>query len=128
MGTRNLLHINQLNSFTNWLKKDGWEIYAPKGMYEALRAKKEKRWIIVYRRANPREHLSLRDKDCDIVRQFLKSAKSVFESAIDFNKLAILISAKIYLESISSSARSKNKLSSSCLSTTVSLQIFTVIK
>lgn len=73
MGTRNLLHINQLNSFTNWLKKDGWVIQKPKGMYEALRATKGKRWIIVYRRLKPKEHLSLCDRDCDIVRQFLKS-------------------------------------------------------
>lgn len=75
MAQRCLLHISKLEAFSEWLEKDGWQICDTKGFYEVLRAKKEKRWLIVYRKLDVKEHYSILDKDYGIVRSFLKSQK-----------------------------------------------------
>jgi hypothetical protein len=76
MATRNLLHKIHLEAFKEWLKNDGWAILdGARGLYEVIRAKKGDRWLIVYRKADAKEHYSVRDVDCGIVRNFLRRKK-----------------------------------------------------
>ena len=75
MATRNLLHQSKLGDFTEWLVLDGWKIHPSKGLYEVLRAKKHDRLLIVYRKADAKEHYSVMDKDCGVVRAFLRSMR-----------------------------------------------------
>ena len=73
MATRNLLHKSHLEEFKAWLIKSGHEIHDPKGAYEVLRASKGAKCLIVYCRANSKEHYSVRDIDNMTVIRFLRS-------------------------------------------------------
>lgn len=77
MANRHTLHISKLDSFKEWLAKDGWEIEEPKGVWEVLRARKFGRNnpLIVYRKADAKEHLSLMDRDSGVVGAFLRDCK-----------------------------------------------------
>lgn len=65
MRSRQLLHVNDLNDFSNFLKSHGWQINPPKGEWEVLRAVREdhKDPLLVYTKAqthrgNPVRHLT----------------------------------------------------------------------
>ena len=77
MANRYTLHKNSLEDFQNWLVADGWEIEKPKGTYEVLRARKAGRSqpLIVYTKADAKEHLTVMDRDFEIVRAFLRDKK-----------------------------------------------------
>ena len=77
MANRHTLHISKLEDFKKWLVKDGWEIEEPKGIYEVLRAKKNGRQnpLIVYTKADAKEHLSIMDRDSGIVGAFLRDCR-----------------------------------------------------
>ena len=66
MATRNLL----------WLIDNGWEIHEPKGVYEAIRAKKDGKWIIVYRKSGAKEHFTVRDPDYWLIRDFYRKRRT----------------------------------------------------
>lgn len=78
MANRHTLHISKLDDFKEWLVKDGWEIEDPKGIYEVLRARKpgRKNPIIVYKKLDTKEHLSLMDRDIGVVKAFLRDARN----------------------------------------------------
>lgn len=73
MANRNTLHSNKLDAFRKWLIKTGWTIEEPKGIWEVLRAKKAGRQnpLIVYQKMN-KEHLSVLDRDIDVIKRFLQ--------------------------------------------------------
>lgn len=75
MAMRNLLHQSKLGAFERWLENDGWTICAVKGFYEVLRAKKNGRYLLVYRKLDAKEHYSVMDADCGIVRKFLAAER-----------------------------------------------------
>ena len=77
MANRHTLHISKLEDFKKWLVKDGWEIEEPNGIYEVLRARKagKKNPLIVYTKADAKEHLSLMDRDSGVVGAFLRDCK-----------------------------------------------------
>lgn len=76
MANRHTLHFNQLEKFTNWLIKNDWEIKPlSKSQYEVLRATKNKEWVIIYKRADAKEHYSLTDKTIKIVNKWLRELK-----------------------------------------------------
>lgn len=83
MANRHTLHVNKLEVFKEWLIKDGWEIEEPRGCYEVLRARKQSRRnpLIVYRKADVKEHLSLMDRDSGVVRAFLRDHKQQMSNA-----------------------------------------------
>ena len=83
MANRYTLHINSLEVFQNWLVADGWEIEKPKGTYEVLRARKAGRQqpLIVYTKADAKEHLTVMDRDFEIVRAFLRDKKKTQTNA-----------------------------------------------
>lgn len=76
MANRHTLHSNKLDVFRKWLIKTGWTIEEPKGIWEVLRAKKAGRQnpLIVYQKMN-KEHLSVLDRDIDIIKDFLRDNK-----------------------------------------------------
>ena len=77
MANRYTLHISKLEDFKKWLVKDGWEIEEPKGIYEVLRARKQGRQnpLIVYTKADAKEHLSIMDRDSGVIGAFLKDCR-----------------------------------------------------
>ena len=77
MANRHRLHISKLQEFEQWLLKDGWTIDKPKGVYEVLRARKSGRQnpLIVYQKANVKEHLSVMDRDVGVIGAYLKECK-----------------------------------------------------
>ena len=73
MANRNTLHISKLESFKNWLIKDGWEILPlSKNPYEVLRASKMgiSNPLIVYS-GKSKEHLSFANEWLPVVEAFL---------------------------------------------------------
>ena len=71
MAVRNLLSKNKLEAFKQWLEENKWQIVPVKGEYEILRGKRNGRCIIIYERNNSKEHLSVRDCDVDVIKEFL---------------------------------------------------------
>ena len=73
MANRCLLHKSKLEPFKNWLEERGWTIEQTKGDYEVLRARYSERQqpLIIYEKLDAKEHLSITDKDANIVRAFL---------------------------------------------------------
>ena len=72
MATRSMLHINRLKDFELFLVKKGYAIVeTSKNPYEVLRAKKDKDTVIIYMKANAREHLSVMEKDVALVNEFI---------------------------------------------------------
>ncbi len=73
MANRNTLHISKLESFKNWLIKDGWELLPlSKNPYEVLRASKMgiSNPLIVYS-GKSKEHLSFANEWLPVVEAFL---------------------------------------------------------
>ena len=83
MANRYTLHKNSLEDFQSWLVADGWEIEKPKGIYEVLRARKAGRQqpLIVYTKADAKEHLTVMDRDLEIVGAFLRDKKKTQTNA-----------------------------------------------
>lgn len=75
MAERCLLHQNKLDLLKWWLSSRGYEIQATKGMYEVLRAKKGKDTVIIFKKAGAKEHLSVQQKDHNLIRQFIRETK-----------------------------------------------------
>ena len=75
MPNRHVLHIKHLDRFKDWLRNDGFMIEEPKGDYEILRARKNKKLLIVYDRNNVKEHFTVRDCDFAVVGAFLRDIK-----------------------------------------------------
>ncbi len=83
MANRYTLRKNSLEDFRSWLVADGWEIEKPKGIYEVLRARKAGRQqpLIVYTKADAKEHLTVMDRDFENVRAFLRDKKKTQTNA-----------------------------------------------
>lgn len=73
MANRSLLHKKKLEPFKNWLLANGWKLEEPKGEYEVLRARYSEKQepLIIYEKLDAKEHLTVMDKDFNIVRAFL---------------------------------------------------------
>jgi len=73
MAARALLHKNRLNDLETFLENKGYMILATsKNPYEVLRARKEKDTVIIYCKSSAKEHLSVMDKDYNLIREFIK--------------------------------------------------------
>lgn len=76
MAIRTLLHMNKLKDFESWLEKQGYMILpTSKNPYEILRAKKDKDTVIIYQKSDSKEHLSIMDKDYDLIHEFMMESK-----------------------------------------------------
>lgn len=77
MAERCLLHKNKLDLFRWYLESLGYEIQPTKSHYEVLRAKKGKDTVIIFTRLDATEHLTVQDKDYELVRKFLKQQTEI---------------------------------------------------
>ena len=77
MANRHKLHISKTEEFKNWLIINGWEILPlSDNPFEVIRAvKRHERYLVIYRKARAKEHLSYADRDADIVGQFLRERR-----------------------------------------------------
>lgn len=75
MAERCLLHKNKLELLKWWLSSKGYEIQPTKDFYEILRAKKDKDTIIIYRKNEIKEHLTVQQKDHKLIRQFIRETR-----------------------------------------------------
>ena len=75
MAERCLLHKNKLELLKWWLSSKGYEIQSTKDIYEVLRAKKGKETVIIYRKNEIKEHLTVQQKDYRLIRQFIRETK-----------------------------------------------------
>jgi ABC-type Na+ transport system ATPase subunit NatA len=75
MAERRLLHKNKLDLLKEWLSAKGYEIQATKDFYEVLRAKKDKNTVIIFRKNDVKEHLTVQQKDHALIRQFIRETK-----------------------------------------------------
>ena len=76
MAERCLLHQNKLELLKWWLSSKGYEIQPIKGIYEVLRAKKDKETIIIYKKDSAKEHLTVQQKDHKLIRQFIRETRT----------------------------------------------------
>lgn len=74
--SRCLLHKNKLELFANWLKDNGYNVVETKGIYEVLRATKDKETVIIFTRDNAKEHYTVQGKDYALVKQFIRECKN----------------------------------------------------
>lgn len=71
MAARNILHISQLEAFTAYLLEKGYRHQPPsRNEYEILRMKKGRHVVVLFKRLNSKEHLSVMDKDLWLVFNF----------------------------------------------------------
>ena len=77
MAERCLLSQNKLDLLKWWLSSKGYEIQATKGVYEVLRAKKDKNTVIIFKQFDKRVHLTVQQKDHRLIRQFIRETKGV---------------------------------------------------
>lgn len=75
MAERCLLHKNKLEPFKVWITSSGYELQETKGLYEVLRATKGKETVIIYRKTQAKEHLTVQQKDYKLIRQFIREVK-----------------------------------------------------
>ena len=76
MAERCLLHQNKLDLLKWWLSSRGYEIQATKGIYEVLRAKKDKDTVVIFKKDGAKEHLSVQQKDHKLIRQFIQETRT----------------------------------------------------
>ena len=77
MANRHTLAIRELENFKAWLQSKGWQIEQTKGCYEVLRAKhdKYKYPLLVHKKDNAKEHLSIDERQLNIYRQYFNEKK-----------------------------------------------------
>lgn len=94
MATRNILPVNKLSEFEDFLERKGYMILGTsRNPYEVLRAKKDSDTVIVYQKKEAKEHLSTMDKDYHLVREFIKEQKSREEHLFTDEEYRILLKA-----------------------------------
>lgn len=83
MAIRNMLHMSHLKAFEEFLESKGYMIIPTVGAYEVLRAQKPKKErkpkespVIVYKRKDAKEHLSIMEKDFYLVNEFLRTKEA----------------------------------------------------
>lgn len=75
MAERCLLHKNKVELLKWWLSSKGYEIQQNKGIYEVLRAKKGKDTVVIFKKSDATEHLTVQQKDHRLIRQFINETK-----------------------------------------------------
>lgn len=83
MAIRNLLHLNKLDDFREWMEYQGWEAVPTKGEFEILRLiKLNEKPIILYQRFDC-DHAVVQDKDYKLVKRFVFGKEHKSKTAID---------------------------------------------
>lgn len=80
MAIRSRVHKNKASRFLNYLISDGWNQEDTKRTYELFRVRKDDRLMITFRNNQGKEHITIQDKDKDIVNGYLKEQKKIKKS------------------------------------------------
>lgn len=75
MAERCLLHLSKVREFGAWIESKGFVLAETRSEYEILRAKKPGRTVIVYKRADAKQHASVMERDYRLVRTFIDETK-----------------------------------------------------
>lgn len=76
MANRYTLHVSHLPELREWLQAKGYKLLPlSNNPYEVLRARKSKRTVVVYKKLNAKEHLSIMDRDVPLIRIFLDEVR-----------------------------------------------------
>ena len=79
MAYRNLLSKSSGGAFAKWMLTQGYEQVPTKGQHEAMRFVSRDRCrsdtVVIYTKCNRKEHFSVQDKDCKLVRGFIEDQK-----------------------------------------------------
>ena len=76
MANRYTLHISHLSKLREWLQTKGFEILPlSNNPYEVLRVRTGERTVVVYKKLNAKEHLSIMDRDVPLIRIFLDEVR-----------------------------------------------------
>lgn len=86
MAIRNMLHLNKMDDFQSWLILNGWTIVKAQGIFEVLRGKKDKRTLIIYKKTNAKQHVTVRRNDFDIVFAYFKDRKNTNDALKIFSQ------------------------------------------
>lgn len=70
MAIRNKLHYKHIEDFKKYLINNGYIIKQPKMIYEVIRAIKDNDLVVIYSKLNSKEHLTVQQKDINLVNQF----------------------------------------------------------
>lgn len=70
MAIRNKLHYKHIEDFKKYLINNGYTIKQPKMIYEVIRATKDNDLVVIYSKLNSKEHLTVQQKDINLVNQF----------------------------------------------------------
>lgn len=84
MASRDMLHLKRVPEFGAWLEAQGYALAQPKrSACEILRASKPGRTVIVYERFDAKEHASVMNRDCGLVRRFIRETKEADDDGND---------------------------------------------
>lgn len=78
MAERGILHTKHLEAFAGFLEKQGFTKQPlSKNPYEVLRMKKigGRHTVVLFKKADAKEHLSVMDKDMPLVRKFFRKER-----------------------------------------------------
>lgn len=79
MAERALLTFEMLGEFRHWLKGKGYEIQDRAFTWEVLRAVKRgerrDRWVVIFKKADAKRHLTVQDRDVALVREFIRERR-----------------------------------------------------
>ena len=70
MAIKNKLHYKHIEDFKKYLINNGYTIKQPKMIYEVIRAIKDNDLVVIYSKLNSKEHLTVQQKDINLVNQF----------------------------------------------------------
>ena len=80
MAIKSRIHKRKVNKFKNWLIEDGWNAEDNKRTYECFRVRKNGRLMITFKNNQGKEHITVQERDKDIVNQYLKEMKVIKKS------------------------------------------------
>ena len=77
MAIRSRIHKRKATKFLNYLISDGWKQETTKRTYELFRVRKDKRLMSTFKNNQGKEHITIQDKDKDVVNEYLKEQKRI---------------------------------------------------
>lgn len=74
--SRCLLHKSKLDAFKKWLVGEGWIEWPTKSVWEVLRMRRQGAIVLVYTKADLKEHYTTHGEALKQVRIFIRESKS----------------------------------------------------
>lgn len=77
MAIKSRIHKRKINKFINHLIEEGWTLEENKRTYECFRVRKNGRLMVTFKNNQGTEHITIQDKDIDIINEYLKKMKKI---------------------------------------------------